>query len=124
MTGLPEQAPHFNRTVPIWAEEFSLNSREIVRVELGKVNGTPIVNLRRWFRPDGEPPRPTKKGLACALKHLPDIAALVNEALRRARGLGLLPSDGPDRCSEGGAPRTFDGVDAALDIIAADGDVR
>jgi hypothetical protein len=102
MNELTERTASFNKNT-IWSAEFSLNGREIVRVELGKVNGTPIVNLRRWFRPDGEPPRPTKRGLACALKHLPDIAALVNEALRRARGLGLLPPDGPDRCSEGGA---------------------
>ena len=97
MTELPEQAPHFNRTVPIWAEEFSLNSREVVRVELSEVNNRLIVNLRRWVRPDGEPARPTKKGLACAVKHLPGLAALLNEALRQARTKGLLLDEGEPR---------------------------
>jgi hypothetical protein len=87
---LPEQTPHFNRTVPIWAEEFSLNRREVVRVELSEVNNSVIVNLRRWVRRDGEPARATKRGLVCDVKHLPGLARLLNEALRQAQAEGLL----------------------------------
>jgi Transcriptional Coactivator p15 (PC4) len=97
MKELPEQATSFNENPPIWSAEFPLNGREIVRVELGKVNGTPIVNVRRWFRPDGELPRPSKRGLACALKHLPALAALLNEALHHARVKGLLLDEGEPR---------------------------
>jgi Transcriptional Coactivator p15 (PC4) len=93
MNELTERTASFNKNT-IWSAEFSLNGREIVRVELGKVNGTPIVNVRRWFTPpDGELARPTRRGLAFALKHLPTLAALLNEALHHARVKGLLPTE-------------------------------
>jgi hypothetical protein len=105
MKEIAEQATSFNKNPPIWSSEFSLNGREIIRVELGSVNGTPIVNMRRWYKPpDGGLPRPTRRGLAYAIKHLPDITALMNEAVEQARGLGLLPPDDrADRRGEGGA---------------------
>jgi hypothetical protein len=104
MKDLTKHTRGFNRNRPAWTAEFSLNRREIIRAELlSEVSGDYSISLRRWVRPDGGSPEPTRKGIACALRHLPRLAALVNEALHRARTLGLMPPDGADRCSEGGA---------------------
>jgi hypothetical protein len=95
MKEVHEHRPQRNRNpdeMTFWCGEHQLNQREILRLTLSNYQGQPILDLRRWLDPGGgQPPRPTKKGVGCALNHLLDIAALVNEALRQARGLGLLP---------------------------------
>jgi hypothetical protein len=95
MTELTELARNFNRNTPIWNTEFPLNSRDFIRVELAGNDRRTIINVRRWFKPlDGSPPHPTKKGLACDVRHLPDISASLNEALHQARAKGLLLDNG------------------------------
>jgi hypothetical protein len=100
MENLEERAPQRNKKAskqqiaPAWSGEHRLNQREAVRIEISDYRGQLIFDLRRCFYPDGEPPRPTKKGLACAVKHLPALAALLNEALHHARVKGLLPTEG------------------------------
>src|SRR5271156_2000097 len=69
--------------------EFALNSREVIRAEIDEFNGRTIKNLRRWFRANDGRMRPTPKGLACAIRHLPALADLISEALLRARENGL-----------------------------------
>jgi hypothetical protein len=103
MEKLVEHAPPCNRnlskgqTAPNWSGEHEINQREVLRLQISYYRGQPIFDLRRCFYPDGEPPRPTKKGLACAVRHLPGLAALVNEALRQARTKGLLLDEGEPR---------------------------
>jgi hypothetical protein len=95
MKDLTEHTRGFNRNRPAWTAEFSLNRREIIRAELlSEVSGDYSISLRRWVRPDGGSPEPTRRGLACALKHLPALATLLNEALHHARVKGLLPTEG------------------------------
>lgn len=74
--------------------QFPLNSKDTIRVAIGEFEGHQIVNFRRWFRADDGADRPTKKGLAFAVRHLPAFATIVNDALARARADGLLPHDG------------------------------
>jgi hypothetical protein len=94
MKDLTERTRGFNRNRPAWIAEFSLNRREIIRAELlSEVSGDYSISLRRWVRPDGGSLEPTQKGLGCSVKHLPALAALLNEALHRARTLGLMPPD-------------------------------
>jgi hypothetical protein len=95
MKDLSEHTRGFNRNWPAWTAEFSLNRREIIRAELlSEVSGDYSIGLRRWVRPDGEPPQSTKRGLSCSIRHLPALAALLNEALHHARVKGLLPTEG------------------------------
>jgi hypothetical protein len=54
-------------------------------------NGRSTIDIRRW---SGEDPR--KRGLAFDVRHLPSVAALLNEALGQARAAGLLPDGGAD----------------------------
>ena len=74
--------------------EFALNGREVIRAEISAFNGRQNFNVRRWYRAEDGSIRPTKKGLACAIRRLPALAALLADALARARTSGLLPNDG------------------------------
>jgi Transcriptional Coactivator p15 (PC4) len=74
--------------------EFALNGREVIRAEISAFNGWQIFNVRRWYRAEDGSIWPTKKGLACAIRHLPALAALLADTLERARTSGLLPNDG------------------------------
>jgi hypothetical protein len=104
MNELTQQATSFNKNPPIWSAEFPLNQLDFIRIEITCLKGSPIVSVRCWFRPDDGPERPTRRGIAFAIRHLPTTAARLNEALCQARGLGLLPPDDrADRRGEGGA---------------------
>ena len=66
------------------ALEFALNGREVISA----FNSRHIFNVRRWYRAHGGSIRPTPK-FACAVRHLPAEAALLADALARARTSGL-----------------------------------
>jgi hypothetical protein len=94
MKELAEQAARFNRN-SLWTADSIINSREFIRADLRfEVSGDQSISLRRWVRPDGELPQSTKRGLSCSIRHLPALAALLNEALHHARVKGLLPTEG------------------------------
>lgn len=76
-------------TTPTIIAEWPKNDRENVRVALDEFNGHATVNARLWFRAaDGEI-RPGK-GLAIGIRHLPALAAALNEALAVAIERGLV----------------------------------
>lgn len=79
---------------PIVIGDFALNSKDTIRAALDEFNGARIVNFRKWFCDKDGSDKPTRKGIAFAVRHLPAFAALVNDALARARADGLLPDDG------------------------------
>jgi hypothetical protein len=81
---------NFQEQASAGALEFRLNAREVIRAEVSEFNGRQIFNIRRWFRADDGSMRPTAKGLACAVRHLPSLATLVEGALAQARAAGLL----------------------------------
>jgi hypothetical protein len=103
MGKLVDHVPPCNRnlskgqTAPAWSGEHKINQREAVRIEILDYRGQPIFDLRRCFYPDGGLLRPTKRGVALALRHLPGVAAMLNQALRQARALGLLLDEGEPR---------------------------
>jgi hypothetical protein len=71
--------------------EFALNGREVISA----FNSPHILNVRRWYRAQGGSIRPTPKGLACAIRHLPAEAALLADTLARvADTLARAPSSG------------------------------
>jgi hypothetical protein len=94
MKELAEHERGFNRNPSIWTEEFRINGREYIRAELClEVSGDYSISLRRWIKADDGTSEPTKKGLACSIKHLPAIVGLMNKALQKARAIGLLRID-------------------------------
>ena len=72
--------------------EFVLNGREVIRAEISAFSSRQIFNVRRWYRAEDGSIRPTKKGLACAIRHLPAEAALLADTLAQARSSGLTVS--------------------------------
>jgi hypothetical protein len=77
---------------PTIIAEWPKNERETVRVALDEFNGHSTVNARLWFRAaDGEM-RPGK-GLAIGIRHLPALAAALNEALAVAIERSLIQGD-------------------------------
>lgn len=67
--------------------------REIVRVTIDRYNVRQIINIWVWFR-DGDKVKPSKSGIALALKHLPALADSLAKALAEAAALGLLEDGG------------------------------
>ena len=82
---------------PVIVGAFDLNASDVVRVELGSFNGRDVIGFRKWFRSADGSVRPTSKGLTVAVRHLPNLARLANEALARARADGLIEVSPEDR---------------------------
>jgi hypothetical protein len=64
-----------------------------VVISVGDYEGTNIVNVREHFIGVDGIMRPTTKGIAMSVKHLPELAAGITKALAKARELGLLDDD-------------------------------
>ena len=83
---------------PVIIAQWELNSRKSLRVELHEYRGTPLIGIRKWFAASGDAMAPGKHGINLSLKHLPRLAAAVNDALSKARADGLIPAeDGRDQ---------------------------
>jgi hypothetical protein len=78
---------------PATIAEWQLNSRESVRVELHEFKGTKLIGIRKWFTAANGAMAPGKHGINLGLKHLPRLAAAVNDALLKAREEGLITAD-------------------------------
>ena len=68
------------------------NALEEIRVELGEFNGHDLVNVRVWAEPrnGGTERIPTKAGIACIVKLLPELIEALQQAEMAARKAGLL----------------------------------
>ena len=92
----PATSPHDPEPLPepIEVGAFVLNGRETIRARLDFYQGHRIVNFRKWFEGKDGIDRPTRKGIAFAVRHLPEFVALANAALARAIAEGHLPNGG------------------------------
>jgi hypothetical protein len=82
-------------TTTFWSGERQLNRRETLRLTLSEYRGQQTADVRRWLRPGGgKPAQSTKRGVIFLVEYLPDLGALVDEALHQARAQGLLPAGG------------------------------
>ena len=80
---------------PVVVAQFWRNRRgEFVRVSLDHYEGRPLVDVRLFVPHQDGIPRRTNKGLALAIRRLPDLAATINKALAKAQELGLLNEEG------------------------------
>lgn len=78
-------------TEPIEIAKFWRNRKgEAVIVQLREFEGHAIVDARVNFTDHEGQLRPTKKGLSIAVRRLPELAAALAKAERKARELGLL----------------------------------
>jgi hypothetical protein len=84
--GLPE---------PIEIGKFFSNRRgEFVVVAIREFEGVIFVDARKFFTGADGISRPTRKGLAVLLRHLPELIALLGKALTKAHALGLIREGG------------------------------
>jgi hypothetical protein len=84
---------------PIQIAKFwkSRNHTEHVRVELTEYEGHPLINVRIWQTGSDGIDRPTVKGIAMAVRKLPELARALVKAETQARGLGLIDEEGGER---------------------------
>jgi hypothetical protein len=66
-----------------------------IQVRLSTYEGHNLIDVRTWHSGDDGVLRPTTKGIACSLKHLPTIIDALNAALRKADELGLIDTGAP-----------------------------
>jgi hypothetical protein len=92
-----DNAPR-DESQPVIIAQWELNSRESLRVELHEYRGTQLIGIRKWFAGANGAMAPGKSGINLNLKHLPRLAAAVNEALSKAQRDGLIfAEDGRDQ---------------------------
>ena len=79
---------------PVVISKFWKNRRhDAVIVSLSTYEGHNLVDLRTHAMKEGRL-IPTPKGLAMAVRRLPELAAAVTKALAKARELGLIVDEG------------------------------
>ncbi len=84
MTALP-------LTEPIVTGEFWRNRRgESVRVQLREYQGQALADVRVFYTNAEGKLTPTSKGVAVAIRKLPELTAAIGKALAKATELGLL----------------------------------
>jgi hypothetical protein len=94
-----QKAPERHKTLdePIQIAKFwksPRNKSQHVRLDVSTYKGHTLLNIRIWSTgPDGID-RPTPKGIALAVRRLPELLAAVKKAHATAVDLGLLEDDG------------------------------
>ncbi|KJC59876.1 hypothetical protein UP10_14325 [Bradyrhizobium sp. LTSPM299] len=81
---------------PIEIAKFWKNRRcnESVHVALSGYEGHPLINVRVYSTGTDGIDRPTLKGIALAVRKLPELAQAIKKALVKAQALGLLDGGG------------------------------
>ena len=69
---------------------FANRGGDVVIVSLREFEGALLLDIRKHYADGDGFLRPTKKGIAVAIRRLPDLALAVATALRTARELGLI----------------------------------
>jgi hypothetical protein len=78
---------------PIEIARFWKNRRgEAIVVGLSTNEGHVLIDQRTWFTAADGALTPGK-GLACSVRHLPELAAALNKALIEVRTLGLIDGE-------------------------------
>jgi transcriptional coactivator p15 (PC4) len=78
---------------PVVVSEWWRNrSGQSIRISLSTYQGKNLINVRTWTTVDGKL-KPTVKGFAAELKHLPRLASALAKACSQARELGLITTD-------------------------------
>ncbi|MEA1965186.1 MAG: transcriptional coactivator p15/PC4 family protein [Candidatus Aerophobetes bacterium] len=68
---------------------FSKNSAEEVRTQLTEYKGYKLMDIRVWYKREGEDARPTRKGLTLSVELYPELKKAIEElgkALKNNQG--------------------------------------
>ena len=77
-------------TSEIIIAEWQKNSREFLRVRLDEYQGQHVIDLRAWYGDKAGNLTPGRGGLTVSVKHLPQLAKALDDALKAANAYGLL----------------------------------
>jgi hypothetical protein len=81
---------------PVEIAKFWKNRKgEAIVVRLSEYEGHILIDQRTWFTAQDGTLKPGK-GLACSVRHLPELVTGLNKALAKARELGLIDRDDSD----------------------------
>ena len=75
--------------------EWQKNSREVLRVRLDEFKGQPVICCRAWYADKNAILRPGRGGLTISVRHLPQLAKALGDALNAATACGLLEGNKP-----------------------------
>lgn len=70
--------------------EWQKNSRETLRVRLDEYQGQRVICCRAWYADKDGNLRPGGGGLTISVRHLPQLAKALNDALNAAKASGFL----------------------------------
>ena len=76
-----------NRTV---VASWPRNGRETIQVALDRYQGRDVIDVRVWWTDTNGELKPGRSGLTVSVRHLPNLAAALTEALAVAEQRGLL----------------------------------
>ena len=80
---------------PIDVATVPRSATEEIRFALVKFRGRVRLDVRIYGEFDGQPMRPTQKGVQVDLDALPDFLRILNKAAVTCRDMGLLPAATP-----------------------------
>jgi hypothetical protein len=76
---------------PVIVDKFFKNRRkDVIVVSLKTYEGVNLIDVRQFVPNEAGQDRPTSKGVAIKVQRLPDLAAAINKAVRKAQELGLI----------------------------------
>ena len=75
--------------------EWQKNRREILRVRLDEFKGQSVIDCRAWYADKEGNMRPGRGGLTISVRHLPQLAKALSDALNAAVARDLLEGSKP-----------------------------
>jgi hypothetical protein len=95
-------APQCGRGVTLpepieWRLWKNRQRRDAIVVSLSTYEGRNLISVRTYTTSQDGKMLPTAKGVSMMVLRLPELAAAVTKALKKARELGLLPDEGDER---------------------------
>ena len=76
--------------LPVIIAEWQKNSRETLRVQISEYKGQQLIDCRSWYADTNGNLKAGRGGLTISVRHLPQLAKALSDALNAATAQGLL----------------------------------
>jgi hypothetical protein len=91
--GQLKSVPKAAVALPILVAEWPRNVHEVIRITLSNYRGRIRIDVRVWFRANGDKARPSRRGISLRLKEISDIRTGLRKAREIAVDLGLIDQE-------------------------------
>ena len=78
--------------LPIVVAEWPKKSRETLRPQISEYKGQRVIDCRAWYADSAGTKKPERGGLTVSVRHLPQLAKALCDALNAAKARGMLES--------------------------------